>query len=181
MNKHKKLNEVLLAEEIHLKKLHELINESLKEEELLASRLLELETIQDESIGQKMADKVANFGGSWAFIITFLFLMTIWIIANQYLLKDKSFDPYPFILLNLLLSCLAAMQAPIIMMSQNRVEEKDRSRSRSDFMINIKSEMELRNLHQKIDLLMAEQMKTLFELQHKQMELLLRLEKKLNQ
>jgi uncharacterized membrane protein len=97
--------------------------------------------------------------------------MVLWVSANVFFLS-RPFDPYPFILLNLLLSMLAALQAPIIMMSQNRREERDRQRAVNDYMINLKSEIEIRNVHQKLDLLITEQMKTLFELQTLQLELM---------
>ncbi len=100
-----------------------------------------------------------------------------WIPLNIIFLRGQSFDPYPFILLNLVLSCLAAIQAPVIMMSQNRQEEKDRRRARGDYMINLKAEMEVRNLHRKLDLLISEQMSSLFKIQQAQMEVLLKLEK----
>lgn len=96
------------------------------------------------STGQRIADKVASFGGSWKFIISFGVFIFIWISGNIFWLFNKGFDPYPFILLNLILSCLAALQAPVIMMSQNRQEEKDRERSKKDYMINLKSELEIR-------------------------------------
>jgi len=92
---------------------------------------------------------VANFGGSWAFIISFFVVLLIWIVFNSLALKNLAFDPYPFILMNLILSCIAALQAPIIMMSQNRQEEKDRKRSENDYLINLKSELEIRSLNQK--------------------------------
>lgn len=95
------------------------------------------------TFGQKVADKVATFGGSWTFIILFGVFIFIWISTNVYWLVNKGFDPYPFILLNLILSCIAAMQAPVIMMSQNRQEEKDRDRAKKDYMINLKSELEI--------------------------------------
>jgi uncharacterized membrane protein len=97
--------------------------------------------------------------------------MLVWIGINVYLLS-KPFDPFPFILLNLLLSTIAALQAPIIMMSQNRKEEKDRQRAVNDYLINLKSEVEIRNIHQKLDLLIAEQMNTLFEIQKQQMNMM---------
>jgi uncharacterized membrane protein len=103
------------------------------------------------TFGQKTADKVASFGGSWTFIISFFVFIIIWISANVFLLFNKGFDPYPFILLNLILSCLASLQAPIIMMSQNRQEEKDRERAKKDYEINLKAEMEIKMLNQKID------------------------------
>lgn len=122
--------------------------------------------------GQKIADKVAAFGGSWAFIISFFSFILIWVITNIWLLASKAFDPYPFILLNLLLSCLAAIQAPIIMMSQNRQEEKDRIRGQHDFKINLKAELEIKLLSEKIDHLLVYQSKRLLEIQELQTDYL---------
>ena len=124
------------------------------------------------TLGQKLADKVASFGGSWTFISSFGVFLVIWIICNFYFLSNKGFDPYPFILLNLILSCIAALQAPIIMMSQNRQEEKDRARAKMDYMINLKSELEIRTLHEKIDHLILHQQKDLLDIQEEQIELL---------
>lgn len=122
--------------------------------------------------GQKIADKVASFGGSWKFIILFGIFILIWISGNIFWLFNKGFDPYPFILLNLILSCLAAIQAPVIMMSQNRQEEKDRDRSKKDYMINLKSELEIRTLHEKIDHFVMDQQQELLELQKTQIEMM---------
>lgn len=122
--------------------------------------------------GQKLADKVASFGGSWKFIISFGVFILIWILVNIFWLTNKGFDPYPFILLNLILSCLASLQAPIIMMSQNRQEEKDRERAKKDYMINLKSELEIRILHEKIDHLIIHQQQELLEIQKMQVEML---------
>jgi uncharacterized membrane protein len=122
--------------------------------------------------GQKMADHVASFGGSWTFIISFGFFLFVWILLNTAFLLNKGYDPYPFILLNLILSCIAALQAPIIMMSQNRQEEKDRERSKLDYMINLKSELEIRTLHEKIDHLIIHQQRDLFEIQEIQIEMM---------
>ena len=124
------------------------------------------------TIGQRIADKVASFGGSWKFIISFGVVIFIWIIINAYWFANKGFDPYPFILLNLILSCLAALQAPVIMMSQNRQEEKDRDRSKKDYMINLKSELEIRTLHEKIDHFIMDQQQELLEMQKTQIELM---------
>ena len=133
-------------------------------------------TVEDEigvrTVGQKVADAVAAFGGSWKFIIMFAVFIVLWILANIYLLLDKGFDPYPFILLNLILSCLAAIQAPVIMMSQNRQEEKDRERARKDYMINLKSELEIRMLHEKLDHLIMHQQEELIEIQKVQIEMM---------
>lgn len=124
--------------------------------------------------GQRVADKVASFGGSWTFILTFLGILVVWVAFNVVAVSQR-FDPYPFILLNLVLSCLAALQAPIIMMSQNRQEEKDRERARNDYMVNLKAELEVRALHDKIDHLLRSQMRTLMEFQEAQLEILQRL------
>ena len=124
------------------------------------------------SRGQRMADHVASFGGSWTFIISFGFFLFVWILLNTAFLLNKGYDPYPFILLNLILSCIAALQAPIIMMSQNRQEEKDRERSKLDYMINLKSELEIRTLHEKFDHLIIHQQRDLFEIQEIQIEMM---------
>lgn len=120
--------------------------------------------------GQRIADKVAAFGGSWKFIIIFSTIIILWIAFNALVLNNKSFDPYPFILLNLILSCLAALQAPVIMMSQNRQEEKDRQRAKNDYMINLKSELEIRMLHEKLDHLIIRQQEDIIEIQKTQLE-----------
>jgi uncharacterized membrane protein len=127
---------------------------------------------QNLTTGQKVADKVASFGGSWTFIISFGVFIFIWITINVFWLVNKSFDPYPFILLNLILSCLAALQAPVIMMSQNRQEEKDRQRAKNDYMINLKSELEIRTLHEKIDHFIIDQQQELLEIQKVQVEMM---------
>ena len=130
----------------------------------------------DESVtltfGQKIADKVAAFGGSWTFILSFCFFLFLWIAINVVWFHNQGFDPYPYILLNLILSCVAALQAPIIMMSQNRQEEKDRARSKSDYMINLKSELEIRMLHEKIDHLIMHQQEELLEIQKVQIDMM---------
>ena len=122
--------------------------------------------------GQRIADKVASFGGSWTFIISFGIFIFIWISINMLWLVNKGFDPYPFILLNLILSCIAALQAPVIMMSQNRQEEKDRERSKNDYMINLKSELEIRTLHEKVDHFIMDQQIELLELQKVQIDMM---------
>jgi len=136
------------------------------------SKDIDLEAEDELSMGQKLADKVAEFGGSWTFIISFAGFIFSWILINIVFLAAKPFDPYPFILLNLLLSCLAAIQALIIMMSQNRQEEKDRLRSKHDYQINLKAELEIRQLHEKIDHLLIHQSQKLFEIQQIQIELM---------
>lgn len=140
------LKKLIRSEELEVEKLHELVMRSIDEEKNISAKLLELENTENPTLGQRMADRIAEFGGSWTFILCFLGFMALWIGVNVFLLFGKIFDPYPFILLNLILSCLAALQAPIIMMSQNRQEEKDRSRARGDLMVNIKAEMEIRKI-----------------------------------
>lgn len=129
------------------------------------------------TFGEKLSDKIATFGGSWKFIILFGAILLVWIMINTYLLTAKPFDPYPFILLNLILSCIAAIQAPIIMMSQNRQESRDRLRAENDYKINLKSELELRQLHQKVDHLVTQQWERMIEIQEMQMEMLEELKK----
>ncbi|MEN9742339.1 MAG: hypothetical protein RLZZ65_144 [Bacteroidota bacterium] len=124
------------------------------------------------TFGQKLADSVASFGGSWTFIIIFGSFLFVWILLNVFFLTKGPFDPYPFILLNLILSCIAALQAPIIMMSQNRQEEKDRERAKQDYMINLKSELEIRTLHEKLDHLVIRQQSDLFDIQQVQIQML---------
>ncbi len=125
------------------------------------------------TLGQRMADKIATFGGSWTFIICFFTFILVWMIINIVILaSDKVFDPYPFILLNLILSCLAAIQAPIIMMSQNRQEEKDRDRAEHDYHINLKAELEIKLLSEKIDHLLVHHNKKLLEIQEVQLDYL---------
>jgi uncharacterized membrane protein len=144
--------------------------ESLKEDKSIVSIVEDEE--EARSFGQKIADKVADFGGSWTFIISFVVFIIIWIGSNVFVLLDKGFDPYPFILLNLILSCIAALQAPVIMMSQNRQEEKDRNRAKKDYMINLKSELEIRMIHDKIDHLIMHQQQELIEIQKVQIEMM---------
>jgi uncharacterized membrane protein len=169
MEKHQ-LDELLDTENDQQKKLNDIVQRAIEEEKFISDKLLEFED-KNLSLGTRIADRVSSFGGSWRFILLFGFFIFVWIGINIYLLT-KPFDPYPFILLNLILSTIAAIQAPVIMMSQNRKEEKDRQRSVNDYLVNLKAEIEVRNLHQKLDLLMTEQMKTLFEIQQVQMKLM---------
>ena len=127
------------------------------------------------TLGQRTADKIATFGGSWTFIISFGVVLVTWIIVNVVILRSKAFDPYPFVFLNLILSCLAAIQAPIIMMSQNRQSEKDRLTAANDYLVNLKSEIIIEDLHKKIDILMEQQ-----EENKRTQELLLKVAEKLN-
>ncbi len=124
------------------------------------------------SSGQRVADKVAEFGGSWTFIFLFGIFIFLWMAINVWFLTVKPFDPYPFILLNLILSTLAAIQAPVIMMSQNRQEDKDRKRGENDYKVNLKAELEIKLLHEKIDHLILSQNKRLLEIQELQTDYL---------
>ena len=162
---------LLATEDEQLKKLQEIVKKAIQEEKLIINNLLHPPT-DKLTKGQIISDKVANFGGSWAFIISFFIVLLIWIVFNTLALKKMAFDPYPFILMNLILSCIAALQAPIIMMSQNRQEEKDRERSKLDYMINLKSELEIRTLHEKFDHLIIHQQRDLFEIQEIQIEMM---------
>ena len=164
------LEQLLLNENEQLQKLNSIVLKAIEEEKLLSQKMIEFEEA-NPPFGSRMADRVAAFGGSWKFIIFFLLVMLGWIAINVYWLTS-AFDPYPFILLNLVLSTIAALQAPVIMMSQNRKEAKDRQRAINDYLVNLKAEVEIRNMHEKIDLLMAEQMKTLFEIQKEQFNLM---------
>ncbi len=177
--KNETINKLLFDEQKHLEKLHKIVKDAIDSEELIIHNLLNPE-IENLDFGQKISDKVAEFGGSWKFIISFFIVLAIWIVFNVLSIGVYKFDPYPFILMNLILSCIAALQAPIIMMSQNRVEQKDRKRSENDYLINLKAEMQIRSLNQKIDLLLEEQIKTLFETQEKQFELLKEINLKIN-
>lgn len=122
---------------------------------LILQRQFSKNTLKKENekltIGQKAADGIAKFAGSWTFILIFLLVIVIWMVGNVIFLTAKAFDPYPFILLNLMLSCVAAIQAPLIMMSQNRQEEKDRQRAENDYIVNLKSEIIVEDLHKKLD------------------------------
>ena len=159
-----------------LSKLQDIVQKSIIEEKLVVENLLN-EPKEIITRGQSISDKVARFGGSWNFIITFSAILFAWILFNSYSSEANKFDPFPFILMNLILSTIAALQAPVIMMSQNRKEEKDRKRNENDYMINLKAELQVRSLHQKIDLMQQEQMKVLYETQAKQLELLERIER----
>ncbi|KFF16704.1 DUF1003 domain-containing protein [Flavobacterium hydatis] len=160
-----------LSEEIGvLSNLEKNVIGSLTDEKILVSAVED--EVESRSFGQKIADKVADFGGSWTFIILFVIFIMLWICINIYILTNKGFDPYPFILLNLILSCVAALQAPVIMMSQNRQEEKDRDRAKKDYMINLKSELEIRMMHEKLDHLILHQQQELIEIQRVQIEMI---------
>ncbi|MHA4842853.1 DUF1003 domain-containing protein [Flavitalea antarctica] len=177
--RHNDFERLLRTEDEQLKKLNGIVLKAIAEEKLVSEKLLEFDK-GSPGWKSRIADKIAGFGGSWTFVLSFIGLMAVWIIFNIIWYKT-SFDPYPFILLNLILSTIAALQAPIIMMSQNRKEEKDRNRAVNDYLINLKAEVEIRNMHEKLDLLIAEQMKTLFDIQKEQMKLMEEIRKSVRQ
>jgi len=162
---------LLVTERGELGTLEQEVLESLKDHEVLSrDHAADFET--DLTFGQRVADRVADFGGSWSFLFVFGFFFAAWMAVNSYLLVARPFDPYPYILLNLILSSLAAIQAPVIMMSQNRQEARDQLRAQHDFQINLKAELEIRQLHQKIDHMLSTQWERLVEIQQIQMELI---------
>lgn len=162
---------LLNAESLHVKELKKIVQKTVDEEAFIMDNLMHPPE-EKSTNGDKLSDKVARFGGSWRFIIIFSVILFVWILLNSILPKGTIFDPYPFILMNLVLSTIAALQAPIIMMSQNRQEVKDRKRAENDYLINLKSELEVRTMNQKVDILLEKQIKTLFEIQSKQLEML---------
>ncbi len=168
----KYVSNFLESEATELTDMHKDVLDSLSDDKSFVTKLEEDESDDARTFGQVVADKVATFGGSWKFIILFFIFILFWIACNVFILINKGFDPYPFILLNLILSCLAALQAPVIMMSQNRQEEKDRERAKKDYMINLKSELEIRMLDEKIDHLIMRQQQELIEMQKVQLEMM---------
>ena len=168
---HRYVEEVLKAEKGELTQLEHEVLESLQKQETVSANA-DVEFDATLTLGQRLADRIADFGGSWTFIITFALVMFAWMFLNSYLLAARPFDPYPYILLNLFLSGLAAIQAPVIMMSQNRQEARDRLRSVRDYQVNLKAELEIRHLHQKLDHLLSHQWERLVEIQEIQMELI---------
>ncbi len=162
---------LLERERGELSDLERQVVESLAREETI-SRDVEAAWDDRRSRGEKVADLVADFGGSWTFIGAFFFVLAVWMAFNVWATTRTIFDPFPFILLNLVLSCLAAIQAPIIMMSQKRQEAKDRLRSENDYRVNLKAELEIRNLHEKMDHLINRQWERLAEIQQIQLEIM---------
>lgn len=174
LKQHQKyLQELLDSETIRAEKLHEIVAEAVKEESLLTESLLQQEEYNNLSLGDKIATKVARFVGSWAFVISFCLIFGAWIILNSMeSFMNMQFDPFPFDIIKLTLSGIASIQAPLIMMSQNRQAKKERKRNENQYLINLKSEIEVRNLNKKIDLLMKDQMKNLLEVQKIQLDLM---------
>ena len=165
------VKEVLEDEIGELSVLDQEVVESLEQHEILSADISS-QFDRKLTFGERLSDQIAEFGGSWKFLITFGAVILVWIAFNAVMLATRAFDPYPFILLNLVLSCLAAVQAPVIMMSQNRSEARDRLRAENDYKVNLKAELEIRHLHEKLDHLLRRQYNRLFEIQQIQIELL---------
>ncbi|WP_234993259.1 DUF1003 domain-containing protein [Sphingobacterium lactis] len=174
----REIRELINQGDENIKKLHDIVQKSFEEEQLIVDHLVhpakEILTPAD-----RLSDRVARFGGSWKFIILFSAILIIWVLFNTMALQADRFDPYPFILMNLVLSCVAALQAPFIMMSQNRQEEKDRKQSENDYLVNLKAELEIRSLHKKIDMLLEQQIQQLFDAQVAHLKILKQLEERL--
>jgi uncharacterized membrane protein len=147
------------------------------ESQLIAEHIDE-EFQRSVTLGQRAADATARIGGSWGFVLGFGLVLVAWIALNSFVLAGKAFDPYPYILLNLALSCLAALQAPIIMMAQNRQAARDRAQADQDFRVNLKAEIAIMNLHEKLDHLLHSQWEHLLELQQIQIDMLSEMDKR---
>jgi len=172
--------EAIVKKEVgQMTELEQQVLEKMKSNKFISDNV-EPEMEMEFTFAERLSDKIAEFGGSWKFIITFLSIMTIWMALNVWWYHNKGFDPYPFILLNLVLSCVAALQAPIIMMSQNRQEDKDRVRSEHDYQVNLSAELQIRMLHEKLDHLMHNQHRQIVEIQQIQIELMQELEEKID-
>lgn len=169
--RHLYVRKMLESERGELTGIEEEVINSLREHDILAHNP-ETEFEARLSFGQRLADRIASFGGSWKFITLFLGIIVVWMAVNSIFLYKRPFDPYPYILLNLVLSCLAALQAPVIMMSQNRQEDRDRLRATHDYQVNLKAELEIRQLHQKVDHILSSQWARLMEIQDIQLELM---------
>ena len=165
------VEDLLKAETGDIDEIDRRVAESMARNETLAQNI-ESEYAERRSLGETMSDHLASFGGSWSFLIAFAGFLAVWMAINIALGADRAFDNYPFILLNLVLSTIAAIQAPIIMMSQKRQEAKDRLRSFNDYQVNLKAELEIRHLHEKIDHLISKQFQRLAEIQQVQLEIM---------
>jgi uncharacterized membrane protein len=170
------VGEILESPEINLSRFERHVLQSILKKNTV-SRDTQREFDDNRKFGEKLADQVAQFGGSWTFIIIFVCVLIAWIVLNTILLNKtgETFDPYPYILLNLFLSMTAAIQAPIIMMSQNRQAEQDRLQARNDYEVNLKSELEIQRLHEKLDDLHQGEWEDLKSIQERQLGLLERL------
>lgn len=170
------VSSLLKTEKGELSSMEQGVIRSLRDHEIL-SRDIESQFETQWTFGERLADKIADFGGSWSFLIAFACFLAVWIVINTVMIAHP-FDPFPYILLNLILSCLASIQAPIIMMSQNRQEAKDRVRSQHDYQVNLKAELEIRQLHDKIDHLLMHQWERLAQIQEIQLDLMSELGRK---
>jgi uncharacterized membrane protein len=162
---------LLESEKGELTSLEREVLRSLAEHQVLSMNV-DAEFEQKWTLGERLADRIAEFGGSWRFVTGFGVFIALWVAMNSMVLLWRPVDPYPYILLNLVLSCIAAFQAPIIMMSQNRQEAKDRLRSQHDYQVNLKAELEIRHLHEKVDHLLSHQWERLVQIQEVQLDLL---------
>lgn len=171
------VHRLLQSEKGELSSLEQEVVHSLRDHETL-SKDIDTEFEGEWTLGERLADRIAAFGGSWTFLICFGGFLVVWIGFNSFVLYARPPDPYPYILLNLILSCIAAIQAPVIMMSQNRQEAKDRLRSQHDYQVNLKAELEIRHLHEKVDHLLSHQWERLAQIQEIQLELLSEISKK---
>ncbi len=165
------VEDLLKAESGDIDELDRRVAESMARNETLAQNI-ETAYAEKRSLGETMSDHLASFGGSWSFLIAFAVFLAVWMTINIIMGEKRAFDSYPFILLNLVLSTIAAIQAPIIMMSQKRQEAKDRLRSLNDYQVNLKAELEIRQLHEKIDHLISKQFQRLAEIQQVQLEIM---------
>ncbi len=165
------IHNMLSEEKGELSDLEREVFESLRQHEIVSVDVEE-DFQQDLTFGQRVSDQISSFGGSWKFIGLFALVLVVWIAINAHAVLSAPFDPFPYILLNLVLSCLAAIQAPVIMMSQNRQEARDRLRSQSDYRVNLKAELEIRQLHEKLDHLISRQWDRLMEIQAIQTEIM---------
>jgi len=173
VNRYRSLHVAELLKEEHgeFTELDRQVAESIANQDTIAENT-EAEFAENRTFGERLSDGLATFGGSWMFLITFGVLLAVWMLLNIIIGNMKAFDPYPFILLNLVLSCIAAIQAPIIMMSQKRQEAKDRLRALNDYQVNLKAELEIRHLHEKLDHLITRQWQRLAEIQQLQIEIM---------
>jgi uncharacterized membrane protein len=169
--RHEHVERMLQKEKGEMTQLEREVIKSIKNAEIL-SKNIETDIKEHYTLGERVADNVATFGGSWRFIFIFAGFIQVWISINVYVLATRPYDPYPFILLNLILSCLAAIQAPVIMMSQNRQESKDRTRSENDYQVNLKAELEIKQLHEKLDHIIIHHNRRILEIQQIQIDLL---------
>lgn len=165
------IENILSKSKWEISKIDQDVINGIKNQDILTENT-DLEYDKNITFWERLSDGIAEFWWSWKFLISFMVFIIIWMIINIVILATNTFDPFPFILLNLILSCLASVQAPIIMMSQNRQETKDRLRSQNDYMVNLKAELEIRHINEKLDNLINQQWNSLLEIQEIQMELM---------